>query len=87
MNKSINVFCAGAALFGLGALAWTGETPPASAPAMHHTATAEGAKSAPTDEELIASAMKAAPKKVAENATERWDAYPAQRVPWLHLHA
>ena len=36
---------------------------------MHHTATAEDAKSAPTDEELIASAMKAAPKKVAANAT------------------
>src|SRR3981189_1190218 len=69
MNKSINMFCAGAALLGLGGLGWTAETPPASAPDMHHTATAEGAKAAPTDEELIASAMKAAPKKVAENAT------------------
>ena len=69
MNKSINVFCAGAALFGLGGLAWTAETPSAGAPDMHHTATAEDAKSAPTDEELIASAMKAAPKKVAANAT------------------
>src|SRR5260370_9980971 len=36
---------------------------------MHHAATAKGAQSAPTDEELIASAMKAAPKKVADNAT------------------
>ena len=36
---------------------------------MHHDATAEGAKSAPTDEQLIASAMMAAPKKVAASAT------------------
>ena len=60
--------------------------------AMHHDATAEGAKSAPTDEELIASAMKAAPKKVAENATivapsQRWDAYAAQGNQWLYVHA
>jgi hypothetical protein len=63
MNKSIqHVAWAGAALFGLGGSAWAAEPPPAGAPDMHHTATAEGAKSAPTDEELIASAMKAAPK-------------------------
>src|SRR5260370_13398148 len=36
---------------------------------MHHAATAKGAQSAATDEELIASAMKAVPKKVAEDAT------------------
>src|SRR5438552_6004839 len=36
---------------------------------MHHAASAKGAKTAPTDEELIASATKAAPKKVAEDAT------------------
>jgi hypothetical protein len=35
----------------------------------HHAATAESGKSPPTDDELIASAMKAAPKKVGENAT------------------
>ena len=35
---------------------------------MHHAAVAD-TKPAPTDEELIASAMKAAPKDVAENAT------------------
>src|SRR3977135_2244985 len=69
MNKSIHVIWAGAALFGSGGSAWAAEAPPASAPAMHHTSTAEAAKAAPTDEELIASAMKAAPKKVAENAT------------------
>jgi hypothetical protein len=44
MNKSVNVFCAGAALFGLGGSAWAAQTPPAGAPDMHHAATAEGAK-------------------------------------------
>jgi hypothetical protein len=69
MNKLIQLVWAGAALFGLGGLAWAADPPVADAPAMQHSATAGGAKSAPTDEELIASAMKAAPKKVAENAT------------------
>ena len=48
---------------------WAADAPAAGTPAMHHAATAKGAKSAPTDEELIASAMKAAPKNVAEKAT------------------
>src|ERR1022692_1679523 len=69
MNKSIHVFCAGAVLFSLSGFAWAAGPPAEGASAMHHDATAESAKSAPTDEELIASAMKAAPKKVAENAT------------------
>ncbi len=69
MNKSIYLVCAGAVLFSLSGFACAADPPVEGAPAMHHDATAEGAKSAPTDEELIASAMKAAPKKVAENAT------------------
>jgi hypothetical protein len=69
MSKSIHLACAGAAIFGLGGSAWAADAPAAGTPAMHHAATAKGAKSAPTDEELIASAMKAAPKDVAENAT------------------
>jgi hypothetical protein len=69
MNKSIHLFWAGAALFSLSVFARAADPPAEGAPAMHHDATAGGAKSAPTDEELIASAMKAAPKKVAENAT------------------
>src|SRR5258707_11874747 len=69
MSKSIRLVGASAAIFGLGGSAWAADTPPANAPAMHHAASAKDAKSAPTDEELIASAMKAAPKKVGENAT------------------
>src|SRR5712691_3402959 len=68
MSK-IHLVCASAAIFGLGGSAWAADTPPANTPAMHHAASAKDAKSAPTDEELIASAMKAAPKKVAEDAT------------------
>jgi hypothetical protein len=68
MSKLIQLIWTGAALFGLGESAWAADPPAAGAPAMQHTATV-GAKSALTDEELIASAMKAAPKKVAENAT------------------
>src|SRR5450759_502367 len=69
MSKSIHVFCVGAALVSFGGFAWAADPPAEGASTMHHDATAEGAKSAPTDEELIASAMKAAPKKVGENAT------------------
>src|ERR1700680_3266755 len=67
MNTSIQFVqfvSVGAALFSLSGAAWAA-APPASS-MQHHAATAESAKSAPTDEELIASAMKAAPKKVAE---------------------
>src|SRR3977135_1606938 len=69
MSKSIHLVCASAAIFGLGGSAWAADTPPANAPAMPPPASAKDAKSVPTDEELIASAMKAAPKKVGENAT------------------
>src|ERR1700736_6765411 len=72
MNTSmqfVQFISAGAALFGLSGSAWSADQPAAGAPPMHHAATAESGKPAPTDDELIASAMKAAPKKVAENAT------------------
>jgi hypothetical protein len=67
MSKSIHLIWAGAALLGFGATALAAD-PPADTPAMHHGANAAD-RPAPTDEELIASAMKAAPKKVAANAT------------------
>jgi hypothetical protein len=69
MNKSSRCICTGVAVLGLSGPALSGDVPPDSAPPMHHPASTGGAKSAPTDEELIASAMKAAPRKVAENAT------------------
>lgn len=69
MYKSVHLVAAGAALFGLSGSVWAADPPVAGTPAMQHAATAERAKSAPTDDDLIASAMKAAPKKVAENAT------------------
>src|SRR4029077_5986591 len=69
MNRSIQVLWVGAALFGLGGSVCAADPSAAGAPAMQHSATTTGAKSTMTDEELIASAMKAAPKKVAENAT------------------
>ena len=69
MSKAIHWVCAGAAILGLGGSAWAADAPAAETPAMHHGASAKDARTAPTDEELIASAMKAAPKKVAETAT------------------
>ena len=72
MNTSmqfVQFISAGAALFSLSGSAWSVDQPAAGAPPMHHAATAESGKSPPTDDELIASAMKAAPKKVGENAT------------------
>jgi hypothetical protein len=69
MYKSIHFVSAGAAIFCLSGLAWSADPPAAGAPAMHHAGAAGTAKATPTDDELIASAMKAAPKKVAENAT------------------
>ena len=59
---------AGAGILGLSFHAGATDTPAPAEHAMHHAAAAE-TKPTPTDEELIASAMKAAPKKVAENAT------------------
>jgi len=69
MYKSIHLLRAGASLLALSGWAWAVDPPATSAPAMHHAAKADSNKPAPTDEELIASAMKAAPKKVGENAT------------------
>src|SRR5256886_12196380 len=69
MSKAIHWVCAGAAILGLGGSAWAADAPAAETPAMHHGASAKDARTAPTDEELIASAMKAAPRKVAETAT------------------
>ena len=69
MYNSIRFVSTGAALFALVGSAWAADPPAAPAPAMHHAATAEGAKSPATDDELIASAMKAAPKAIAEKAT------------------
>src|SRR3989440_3926425 len=69
MSKAIHWVCAGAAILGLGGSAWAADVPAAETTAMHHAARAKDAKTAPTDEELIAGAMKAGPKKVAENAT------------------
>jgi hypothetical protein len=69
MYKSIQFISAGAALLGLSGWAWAADPPAAGAPAVHHAAAADATKPAPTDDELVASAMKAAPKKVAESAT------------------
>ena len=69
MNKSTYWLLAGGALLCLGGTAQAADPPAAAAPAMHHTASADAGKAAPTDAELIASAMKAAPRKVAESAT------------------
>jgi hypothetical protein len=69
MSTSIRLVCAGAAILGVAGSAWAADVPAAGAPTMHHAATAAGAKPAPTDEQLITSAMQAAPKKIAENAT------------------
>jgi len=63
--RSIHWVCAVAAVFVSGASIWAADPPPATS-TMHHGA---GGKPTPTDAELIASAMKAAPRNVAENAT------------------
>jgi hypothetical protein len=69
MSKSIRGICAGAAIFAFSGTALCADVPPAPTPPMHHGAAAAGGQATPTDEQLIASAMKAAPRKVAENAT------------------
>lgn len=69
MNKLFHSVWMGTATLVVCGSAWGADTPPAGTPNMHHAAPADSAKPPPTDEELIASAMKAAPKKVAENAT------------------
>jgi hypothetical protein len=68
MRKSIRWACAGAAIFGFSGAVLCADVPPAPAgahPMQHGAAT----KAPASDEQMIASAMKAAPKKVAENAT------------------
>lgn len=69
MSKSIRRICAGLTILGLGCWVWAADPPPTSTPAMHHGAGAAGSKAPKTDEELIADAMRAAPKGVGENAT------------------
>jgi hypothetical protein len=69
MSKAIQRICAAAAIVSLGGSVWAADPPPAGEGAKMHHAAAAGAQSAATDEELIASALKAAPKGVAENAT------------------
>jgi len=69
MNRLILWSSAGAALLALGGTAWAADPRAADAPAPHHGAAAAAGKSAPSDAKLLANAMTAAPKKVAENAT------------------
>jgi hypothetical protein len=69
MYKSFHFISAGAVLFGLSGWTWAADPPGAGAPAMHHATATDATTPALTDEELVASAMQAAPKKVAENAT------------------
>jgi hypothetical protein len=69
MNKSILLACWGSSLIAVTGLALAADAPPTGETAMHHSASAAGAKEAPTDVQLTASAMTAAPKDVAANAT------------------
>jgi len=70
MSRSIQLICATATILALAATAARSgdEATTSHMPAMQHAATPPGGAT-PTDEELIASAMKAAPKEVAEHAT------------------
>jgi hypothetical protein len=58
----------GSAVLLVNAVTYAADAPPAPAP-MQHGAAGHSTKAPPTDEELIASAMKAAPMDVAKNAT------------------
>lgn len=69
MRNSIHRILIGAALTVVAGTAWAADPPAATAPAMQHGAATGAAKAAPTDAQLITSAMAAAPKKVGENAT------------------
>jgi len=68
MNNSNRLFGLGSSLLAMAGVAYAADAPPANPPPMHHM-DAQGAKAAPTDAELIASAMKAAPMDVSKNAT------------------
>ena len=63
MSKPILSVFAGAVSFVLAAYVLAGDAPAGGAPAMQHAT--DAAKAMPTDEALISSAMKAAPRKVA----------------------
>ncbi len=67
MVRSIHFIWLPAAIFILATSVQAADETP-STPAMHHAAT-DNAVKAPTNDELVASAMKAAPKNVAESAT------------------
>jgi hypothetical protein len=71
MSRSIERLCVGCVILSLCGLAWAGDPPqpPADTAAMHHGAPAAASKSPKTDEELIADALRAAPKGVGQNAT------------------
>ena len=68
-NKLGSCVWIGAAVLGLSATGWAADAPTSNMQSMHPTDATTSAKAAPTDEELIASAMKAAPKNVGMNAT------------------
>lgn len=72
MKHCIQLLRAAALLAGTAGLAASigaADAPQAGQPAMHHHSAAGGAKAAQSDAQLIASAMKAAPEKVGEDAT------------------
>src|SRR2546430_8898057 len=50
MSKAIHLACAGAAILGLGGSAWAADAPAAETAAMHHAASAKGAKTARSEE-------------------------------------
>ena len=68
MNKPILLLCWSASLLAATGLAVAADQAPASGAAMHHAASAAGSKEPPTDAQLIASAMAAAPKDVGAHA-------------------
>src|SRR5947209_3119542 len=68
MNRSMHWLCTGTAIFAFGGAGLCADVPPAATPPMHHGAAAAGG-AAPSAAEMIASALKAAPQKVGENAT------------------
>jgi hypothetical protein len=69
MSKLVRLICASVVAMGLGEWSTWANPPATDTPAMHHGTGAKEAKPASTDEQLIASAMKAAPQKVGANAT------------------
>jgi hypothetical protein len=68
-NKLGTCVWMGAVVLSMSAIAWAADAPASNMQSMHPADATASAKAAPTDEDLIASAVKAAPKKVGENAT------------------